>query len=158
LQPFPVAEKAARRNDARGAGTPLALPTPRMPTERAVLVVEDHDDTRDVTTELLRGEGYLVRTAVNGMSALASLARDPECGVVILDWRLPDMDGGDVLRTVRAEPRLAGVPVIVVSADGLTADRVRAAGGTAFLRKPVAPDALLALVARHVRTAHGGAR
>lgn len=119
-------------------------------TKCAVLLVEDHADIREATAELLRSEGYVVRTAEDGASALDSLRREPSCGVVILDWRLPDIEGGEVLRVVRADPRLAGMPVIVVSADNVTPERVRAAGGTACLRKPVAPDALLETLTRHM--------
>jgi CheY-like chemotaxis protein len=114
-----------------------------------VLLVEDHEDTREATAELLRLEGWTVRTADDGGSALASLARLPDCALVILDWRLPDMSGRDVLRTIRTTPVTANLPVIVVSADGLTAEMVRAAGATGYVRKPLQPDTLFALVAAH---------
>ena len=122
-----------------------------MPPKATILLVEDHEDTREAVAELLGCEGYAVRTAENGATALASLDRYPDCDIFILDWRLPDMNGGKVLCALRASPHLAGVPVIVVSADGLTADDVQAAGGSAFLHKPVAPDVLLALVGRLAR-------
>jgi DNA-binding response OmpR family regulator len=117
-----------------------------VPTRRTVLLVEDHEDTRDSTAELLALDGWTVRTADDGGSALASLARDSGCAVVILDWRLPDMDGRDILRSIRATPATANVPVIVVSAEGLGAEMVRAAGATAYLRKPFDPETLFALL------------
>jgi CheY-like chemotaxis protein len=60
------------------------------------------------------------------------------------------MDGSALLQAVRAEPHLAALPVIVLSADGLPAWRVRAAGGTAFLHTPHDPDVLLAFVTQHL--------
>lgn len=127
-----------------------------MLAKGTVLLVEDHEDTREAMVELLGCEGYAVRTAESGKTALASLERHPDCDIIILDWRLPDMDGGEVLCALRAAPHLAGMPVIVVSADGLTAEDVQAAGGAAFLHKPVAPDVLFTLVARHSRAASHG--
>jgi len=71
------------------------------------------------------------------------------CGVVILDWRLPGVDGSDVLRVMRADKNLASVPVIVVSADHVTREVVLGAGATEYFEKPVASDALLDAIARH---------
>jgi CheY-like chemotaxis protein len=117
---------------------------------RKVLVVDDHRQTREAMAALLNAEGYVVCTAETGASGLAALRRDPECHLVVLDWRMPHMNGGDVLGALRATPRFADIPVIVVSGDHLTVERVHTAGGTAFLHKPADPEILLALIDRYV--------
>jgi CheY-like chemotaxis protein len=129
-----------------------------MPSGCTILVVDDHPDTRDALALLLTAAGYVVRTAEDGATALELLQLHPECGLVLLDWRLPDMNGGDVLRALRVEPELTDVPVIVLSADGLVAEEVREAGGTAFLHKPQDADVLLAVIARHLQAREQSAR
>jgi CheY-like chemotaxis protein len=70
--------------------------------------------------------------------------------VVLLDLHLPDMHGGEVLRRLRADPRTARVPVVVISADATprTVEALRAGGADAFLTKPLDVRAFLATVER----------
>jgi DNA-binding response OmpR family regulator len=82
-----------------------------------VLVVEDEDAIADPLTEGLSREGFTVTRAATGAEALAA----PETDVVLLDLRLPDIDGLDVCRELRER---SAVPIIVVSARGDEADRV----------------------------------
>ena len=82
-----------------------------------ILVVEDEDAIARPLAEGLRREGYEVERAANGADALAS----PEPDLVLLDLRLPDMDGLDVCRELRARSQ---VPIIVVTARGEETDRV----------------------------------
>lgn len=82
--------------------------------------------------------------------ALAVLQRYPECDLVVLDWRLPKIDGGDVLSFMRAEEQLTQVPVIVVSGDDRIAKQFDTVRSTAFLQKPLEPDVLLASIARQL--------
>src|SRR6476661_1385409 len=88
-----------------------------------VLVVEDDDDTRDSLQELLGNEGYAVLAAANGAAALSLLraaprARTPPCDLVILDLMMPVMNGWDFRARQRADPTLAGIPVLLMSAGG----------------------------------------
>jgi two-component system cell cycle response regulator DivK len=111
-----------------------------MPGQR-VLVVDDYQDSREAYAEYLRFVGYEVSSAADGNAAL-DCALAQSCDVIVLDIALPKLDGLSVLRRLRANPRTADVPVIIVSAA--TSAEIRsaadAAGANMFLAKPCPPD------------------
>ncbi|MFN2463373.1 MAG: PleD family two-component system response regulator, partial [Candidatus Dormibacteria bacterium] len=88
-----------------------------------------------------------VITAMQGSMAI-ELAREHQPELVILDLHLPDMDGAEVLRRLRTDPRTAAIPVVMLTADATARQRERLlrAGAHAYLTKPVAVRELLALV------------
>ncbi len=118
-----------------------------------VLVVEDDDDTRDSLEELLGQAGYGVLAAANGAAALSLLraapqARTPPCDLVILDLMMPVMNGWDFRAKQRADPALAEIPVLLMSAGGHIAsvsDELEAAD---YISKPVEVPDFLDKVAR----------
>jgi CheY-like chemotaxis protein len=118
-------------------------------TRCPVLIVEDDDDLREMMAQLLSIEGFDTTTVANGREALEYLhaARKPD--VILLDLMMPVMDGWEFRRQQKADPELAPVPVIVLSA----LDQSRAAGvdAAAFLKKPLDFDRLLELVRAHCR-------
>ena len=120
-----------------------------MRCDRTIVVVDEDEDRREAMAARFTAEGYGICTAADGATALELLQRHPECDVMVVDCRLPDMDGSTLLRAVRAAPHLATLPIIVLSTDDLTPGRVRAAGGTAFLQEPHDPDLLLAFITHH---------
>ena len=92
-----------------------------------ILIVDDHPDTANVLARLLRRCGYETETAYGGRTALARLAAVPDTfGLVILDLNMPDIDGEEVLRRLRAAPATAAVPVAVYTAMSDTDSRRRA--------------------------------
>jgi two-component system, chemotaxis family, chemotaxis protein CheY len=111
-----------------------------------VLVVEDDGELREGLTELLTEEGYDVITARDGAEALGQVKRThpPPC-LVLLDLRMPVMNGVEFLQHLRRDPQRGQIPVCVMTAepdvDPLPAEHV--------LFKPVNLNALLAVVARH---------
>jgi DNA-binding response OmpR family regulator len=110
----------------------------------AVLIVEDDADLRDMMAQLLSLEGFNAATVSNGREALAYLHDGDRPDVILLDLMMPVMDGWEFRRRQQADPSVAGVPVIVLSAlDQSRAADVRA---DAFLKKPLDFDRLLALV------------
>lgn len=116
-------------------------PAPRKP----VLVVEDDDDARAAIAEILEGEGYEVAVAANGREALSELQHLPPPSLILLDLRMPVMDGPEFLRHLRADwPRLRAVPVLLLS--GVGGESLPDTGG--LLRKPIVPDELVATVGR----------
>lgn len=122
-----------------------------------ILVVEDSDALASYLVPLLGGAGYTVRRAATGAAALAlAAARRPD--LVLLDLGLPDLDGLDVCRELRAlDERL---PVVMLTARGERADEVAgfAAAADDYVVKPFHPQALLARVAARLRAAgHAGA-
>ncbi|HET7827009.1 MAG TPA: ATP-binding protein [Anaeromyxobacter sp.] len=113
---------------------------------KRVLVVDD--DARNVfaLTSLLRSHGAEVSHAAGGRQALERLRTDPFVDAVLLDIMMPDIDGFRAIAELRADPSLADVPVVAVTAKALPGDRERclAAGAAEYLAKPVDEDALLA--------------
>jgi DNA-binding response OmpR family regulator len=103
--------------------------------EPRVLVVEDDQSLRDVITEALQEDGYLVDSAKNGQAGL-ELARHSPPDLVILDLMMPQMNGEQFCSAVRQIERLASVPIIVVSAARAADDIGLRLGATASLRKP----------------------
>jgi two-component system chemotaxis response regulator CheY len=82
---------------------------------RTILVVEDDRDTRDVVAELLREEGYSVTTAENGRLALDRLRHGDLPALILLDLRMPVLDGWTFLDVQRDVPGIAAVPVLIFS-------------------------------------------
>jgi CheY-like chemotaxis protein len=82
----------------------------------SVLIIEDHHDTLDAIAELVGDEGHDHYEAANGYDALTWLDGQAELPcLILLDLRMPVMDGWDFLRAMRVVPRLADIPVIVIS-------------------------------------------
>jgi CheY-like chemotaxis protein len=86
----------------------------------SVLVIDDDGEARQILRTLLEEEQYEVREADNGRSGLA-VVQEAIPDLVLLDLMMPDMDGFQVLAKLRADPRYADLPVIVVTAKELTA-------------------------------------
>ena len=99
--------------------------------------------------QLLTIEGFDATTAANGREALEYLHTSEKPHVILLDLMMPVMDGWEFRRQQKADPDLARVPVIVLSA--LDAGRASAVDATAFLKKPLDFDRLLELVRLHCR-------
>ena len=116
------------------------MTTSDVPCEKIVLVIDDDDEFCASMRELLSGRGYTVRTCPSGRHALSFL--DEQGGArpcaIVVDLRMPDMDGYSFLAACEMEPRLREIPVIVVSAygdpTGIEAD---------FISKPVNVSRLL---------------
>ena len=121
-----------------------------------ILVVEDEPDIRTLLADVLRSEGYPVLTAGDGLQALEQL-RTTGADLVILDLRMPGVDGWAVLRERNHEVSWRSVPVIVLSASRAEALReARQLGATACLAKPFDLDELLVLVRRTLAHALAG--
>lgn len=111
-----------------------------------VLVVEDDLDIREAVGDLLDEDGFQVSCAGNGREALERLARDALPDVILLDLRMPVMDGWAFKAALDAEPRLRPIPVVVMSADSTAAQRGVGSEAGWHLRKPIAVDELLGLL------------
>jgi CheY-like chemotaxis protein len=120
-----------------------------MSTRQTILLVEDDPDLLRFADVTLRLGGYRVYTATDGLSAL-SAARKVRPAVMLLDLRLPGLDGWQVLAVMAEDPVLRDLPVIVVTATADAGSRplTEAAGVTEYLVKPLSADALLAAVER----------
>jgi len=120
-------------------------------TRYNILVVEDEQAQRRIIASILRQAGYQVREAADGETAVAQCEADKP-DLVLCDWKLPGMDGGEVLRAVREQ----GVPCafVVMTAYGSIAHAVEAIqmGADDYLSKPFERDALLISLQRVLRT------
>jgi len=109
----------------------------------SVLVVEDHDDARQVLGEFLTLAGFAVRTASNGIEALRILDQEGLPDLIVLDLMLPWVNGVEVLAAIRQHPQRTRIPVLVTTATGTTEFDLRAYKPLKLLRKPFNYDALV---------------
>ena len=114
---------------------------------RPVLIVEDDADLRDMMAQLLSLEGYQTAVVGNGREALDYLQHEQAPDLILLDLMMPVMDGWEFRRLQQANPALAGVPVVVLSA--LDHQRSSTVDAAAVLKKPLDFDRLLQLVRRY---------
>lgn len=112
-----------------------------------ILVVDDDMKLAHAATVRLSAAGYEVAHAATGNAAL-ELASRRTPDLVVLDIRLPDIDGFEVCERLRAMPLIQNVPIVFVSANSSAADRQRAkaVGGTEFLSKPCPSSLLLGTI------------
>lgn len=109
-----------------------------------ILIVDDYEDGREMSAELLSMRGYTVLTAGTGLAAL-DVARTGKPHLMLLDLTLPDLDGFEVARRLKADPATAGIAIIMLTAHADAAlERSAAAIGCAgFVTKPCMPTELV---------------
>lgn len=137
----------------------MSVETAVDPSRSAVvLVVEDHETSAQGYQELLTGSGYKVTRAKDGYAALAEMSREPPA-VVLLDLKIPKLDGWELLDRLKADTAMSSVPIIVVTGDALPThhELARSRGAASVLTKPIQPNELLdavrdALTLRQSRT------
>lgn len=114
-----------------------------------VLVIEDDDDIAEHVRLLLEHEGYRVVVTPNGRAALEALSQpNPLPSVILLDLMMPVMDGYEFRKAQLADPRIAKVPVVLITADSFVAEKAARTGAAAALGKPFDIDQLLGVVKR----------
>ena len=111
----------------------------------AILIVEDDPDALEALGDLLEAHGYAVSTARHGKEALERLETAALPRLIVLDLLMPTMDGWEFRRRQKLDPRIAQIPVVVVSASS-AAKPIEA---DSILRKPVDIGRLLETIARH---------
>lgn len=118
-------------------------------TRQTILVVDDEPDIRAILRRLLAGEGYDVCEAQNGQEALARV-RECRPAAVLMDITMPHLSGLDVLRRLRHTPRLAQVPVVLMTGSPIIRPRPQPAqsGATFLMTKPLDLEHVLDTVAR----------
>ncbi|WP_395459175.1 response regulator [Azospirillum melinis] len=152
---------AGRRTGGAAAGWPDSHPRP-VPRDLTVLVVDDNPTAREVLGAIATGFGWTVTACCDGRSAIAELERAAAAGhaydMVLMDWKMPGMDGIEAARRIRADVH-AGTPMIIVI-SGYGRERLGArfeeAGISGFLVKPVTASTLLdAVTVAYAQAGHG---
>lgn len=119
------------------------------PPRQHILIVEDDLATRDALGFILKGEGYRVSTAATGPEALDRLRGASAPDLILLDLLLPGMSGAELRQHLEEDPRLAGVPVVVVSAATDLRQKAASLHATDYLDKSADLGTLLDTIRRH---------
>ncbi|MCK5624101.1 MAG: phosphate regulon transcriptional regulator PhoB [Alphaproteobacteria bacterium] len=119
-----------------------------------ILIVEDEAALSTLLAYNLEKEGFTVRVAADGEQALEALAEEPP-DLVLLDWMLPHVSGIEICRRIRRDPETRDLPVIMLTAKGEEADRIRGldTGADDYVTKPFSPAELVARVRALLRRA-----
>ena len=114
---------------------------------KRVLAIEDHEDNRRILRDLLTSVGYELIEAVTGTEGVR-LARSHRPDLILMDIQLPELDGHEATRRIKADDALRHIPVVVVTSYALSGDEAKAlaAGADAYVTKPFSPRQLLAKV------------
>lgn len=121
---------------------------------KTVLVIEDDDNNLLLITDVLEMAGYRVRQATSGAAGLAmALSERPD--FAILDIGLPDMEGTEVLRRIRACAINGDMPIIAMTSYAMSGDRRRLleAGCNGYIEKPIDPETVIRQIEAAVRSA-----
>jgi two-component system cell cycle response regulator DivK len=116
-------------------------------SQKTILYVEDNEFNRKIVKQLLAQTRYRLREAVDGETGLR-MAQEESPDLVLMDVQLPKMSGLEATRRLRADPRTAAIPIVVITSYALSGDaeKAKAAGATAYLAKPYSPRDLLAKI------------
>jgi CheY-like chemotaxis protein len=113
-----------------------------------ILVVDDDQRNIFAITTVLESRGLRVLHAENGRRGVEMVRQNPDIDLVLMDIMMPDMDGIEVIQTIRRIPDMGGLPIVSLTAKAMKGDREKCleAGASDYVTKPVDPDDLLALI------------
>lgn len=116
-------------------------------TKKKILIVEDEVFLAETIQARLGHVGYGVRYVESGEDALGILAQEP-FDLVLMDWMLPGIDGLEVTRRIRQDPKLKAIPILFMTARARTqdAEEARAAGASDYLAKPFESEELVKMI------------
>jgi CheY-like chemotaxis protein len=150
-----IEDKVAQTTGAVRAFLASESPLSEISTEtldslkgKTVLIVDDDPRNIFAVRSLLEGHGMKTLTAENGRAGIAMLERHPEIDIALIDIMMPEMDGYETMRLIRANPAKRWLPMIAVTAKALKEDRERcmAAGASDYLAKPIDDGQLVELI------------
>ena len=114
---------------------------------KRILIVEDHDDNRRILRDLLTSAGYETVGAVTGEEGVA-MAESHRPDLILMDIQLPELDGYEATRRIKADPALRPIPIIAVTSYAMSGDDAMAyeVGCVGYVTKPFSPRQLLAKI------------
>ncbi len=115
-----------------------------------VLLVDDQFTTREALSMILGGAGYRVSTAANGREAMQRLRGSERPDVILLDLRMPVMDGWELREELKRDAQLASIPVVVISGLEVTAEQAPSLAAVHCLHKPIEMTELIEAIHRCV--------
>ena len=118
---------------------------------KRILVIEDQEDNRQIVRDLMAASGYELIEATTGEEGLEAAARErPD--LILMDIQLPGIDGYEVTRRIKADPKLRQIPIIAVTSYALSGDdkKAFAAGCDGYVTKPYSPRLLLAKIREYL--------
>jgi len=118
---------------------------------KRILVIEDQEDNRQIVRDLMTASGYELIEATTGEEGLEAAARErPD--LILMDIQLPGIDGYEVTRRIKADPKLRQIPIIAVTSYALSGDdkKAFAAGCDGYVTKPYSPRLLLAKIREYL--------
>ncbi|GLQ88127.1 response regulator [Dyella flagellata] len=141
------------RDTRQPPGSPGPAPSHDGLRDRNVLLVDDDMRNLFALSKVLRDWGIRVSMAQDGQKALQVLAENPQVELVLMDIMMPGMDGYEATRAIRAQPNLASLPIIALTAKAMRGDRERCleAGANDYLSKPIDVDKLASLMRMWLR-------
>ena len=121
---------------------------------KRILVVEDQEDNRRILHDLLASAGYEMSEALTGEEGVA-MARTHRPDLLLMDGQLPELDGYEATRRIKADPALQSIPIIMVTSYALSGDDIKAyeAGCDGYVTKPYSPRQLLAKIREYLPVA-----
>jgi len=124
-----------------------------------ILVVEDDAIMQKMALKILRSRGFSCELAITGREAVAK-ARAFRPGLILMDLSLPEMNGWEATRALKADPAVAGIPVVAVTAHAMVGDRETAiaAGCAECVTKPYELEELVSVVERYIGPAQREAK
>jgi two-component system response regulator MprA len=120
-----------------------------LPTDAPVLIVDDDLDVREALLDTLHYEGHPAVALPDGPKALEWLRRNAPPALVLLDWNMTPLNGGQVMAEVAKEPSWSSIPFILLTAAADAPEKAKTPGFAGYLKKPVDLAELFGVVERY---------
>ena len=116
-----------------------------------ILLVEDNEANRYLATFLLENSGFTVVHASNGAEAVVA-AQNERPDLILMDIQMPEVDGYEAARRIKADPHLARIPIVAVTSYAMVGDREKAAqlGFAGYIEKPIVTETFIAEISRFI--------
>lgn len=121
-------------------------------SQQHVMIIDDDDEFRELLALIVEANGYRTSEAIDGVDALAKLEHAPLPQLIVLDLRMPRMNGIELIAALHKVSTTRSIPIIALSGDIAAAQDALRAGALAFLQKPVAAGALLEAIGTYAAT------